>query len=822
MKRLLAAFGAAAIAASASSQEQPMSGLSTKNPQATQPHAQGKPNRLLNESSPYLLQHAYNPVDWYAWGDEAFKAAREQDKPIFLSIGYSTCYWCHVMERECFENTEIARLMNDLFICIKVDREQRPDVDDIYMTGVQLMTGSGGWPMSMFLEPATLKPFYGGTYFPPEDKFGRPGFPTVLRNVSEAWKGNRAVIMEQAGTMAEAIIAQHSIDSKPVSLGRSQVDDAIAGLMASYDKIDGGFGAGPRRAPKFPQPANLDLLIGAGWEQKPVRDAALYTLDRMAMGGMYDHVGGGFHRYSVDEKWLVPHFEKMLYDNAQLASTYARAYELTDDAYYAEIVRETLDYVLREMTSPDGAFFSAQDAEVDAMEGGNYLWTEQEVRDTLKAEGWDKHVVLAIEAYGLDKGTNFQDPHHPEALPKNVLYVVDRPDRIAAKRKTTTASLNADLEIINHALLNVRDQRPQPATDDKILAGWNGLMLAGFADGGRMLKEAKYTNAATKAAEFVLTKMSGDDGGLLRSSREGKPQIDAFLEDYAFMIRGLLALHRATSDKRWLDESIKLAEAARTRFWDGSSGGGGYFDTREGQSDLFVRIKSVYDGAVPSGNSVMLLNLLDLHERTKDARWLNDANATMAALSSAIANHPAGSVLAILALHRMNVSPAAAPAIAAKPQATNDKPASDGATTPATPKPTQNDKVVAWCNPKEVTVKMGDPAATFEITVEILKSWHINSNSPGDEFVIPLQIELTGCEGLKLTPQFPPGEALTVGGSAAPVQVYHGKVSIPVTLEQVGKFSGQPRLQLTYQACNDKICLEPKRITVGLRILAQK
>jgi len=799
-----------------------MSGLSTKNPQATQPHAQGKPNRLINESSPYLLQHAYNPVDWYAWGDEAFKAARDQDKPIFLSIGYSTCYWCHVMERECFENVEIAKLMNDLFICIKVDREQRPDVDDIYMTGVQLMTGSGGWPMSMFLEPATLKPFYGGTYFPPEDNFGRPGFPTVLRNVSEAWKTNRAAIVEQAGKLADAIIAQHTIDSKPVTLGKPQVDDAVAGLMASYDKIDGGFGAGPRRAPKFPQPANLDLLIGAAWEQKPVRDAVLYTLDRMAMGGMYDQVGGGFHRYSVDEKWLVPHFEKMLYDNAQLASTYTRAFELTNDGYYAEIVRETLDYAQREMTSPDGAFFSAQDAEVDAMEGGNYLWTEKEVRDALKDEDFGAYIALAIEAYGLDKGTNFQDPHHPEAPPKNVLHLVDRPDRIAAKRKTTTEAVNTDLTIIKRALLSVRDLRPQPATDDKILTGWNGLMIAGFADGGRVLKDAKYTNAAAKAAEYVLSKMRGDDGGLLRSSRAGKPQIDAFFEDYAFMIRGLLSLHRATGDKRWLEESIKLADAARTRFWDNSSGGGGYFDTREGQSDLFVRIKSIYDGAVPSGNSVMLLNLLDLHERTKDARWLNDAKATMAALSSAIVNHPAGSVLAILALHRMNASPAAAPAVAVKPQDSNEKPASDTSTKPATPKPTQNDKVVAWCNPKEVSVRVGGPAANFEITMEILKGWHINTNAPGDEFVIPLKIELTGCQGLKMTPQYPPGESFKGGGTNATVQVYGGKVVIPVTLEQIGAFSGQPRIQLTYQACNDQICLEPKRINIGLRILAQK
>jgi uncharacterized protein YyaL (SSP411 family) len=823
------------------SQDSPMPPAATSTSPAHPPKAgdAARPNRLASESSPYLLQHAYNPVDWYPWGEEAFKAARELDRPIFLSIGYSTCYWCHVMERESFENAEIAAVMNELFICIKVDREQRPDVDDIYMTAVQLLTGSGGWPMSVFLEPATLKPIVGGTYFPPEDKFGRPGFPSVLRQVSGLWKNNRAEAMAQAERVAEAIIAQHTLDATPVELGQKQVDEAIAGLMSSYDKIDGGFGGGgARRAPKFPMPANLDLLIGAAWDRKPphVREAVLHTLDRMALGGMYDQIGGGFHRYSVDEKWLVPHFEKMLYDNAQLATTYARAHELTKDAFYAEVVRETLDYVLREMTSKEGGLFSAQDAEVNTMEGGNYVWSAEEIREALLSvvpaapqagtqqtadAGRLSDVDFALKVYGVDQGPNFQDPHHPEAPAKNVLFLAQRPDTLAAAMKMTPADFNTRLAKVNSTLLAARMRRDQPGTDDKVLAGWNGLMIAGFAEGGRVLKEPKYLDAAKRAAEFVLTrmvKMEDDAGGLLRSWRDGKADIDAFLDDYACMIHGLLALHRATNEQRWLDAAVNFTQKVRERFWDQSAGA--FFDTREGQGDLFVRIKTVHDGATPSGNSVMLLNLLDLHERTKEAKYLDDAKKAFAALSGAIDRHPAGSVLAVLALHRLNALGATQQATGgAKPQAAGTAPA-------AAPRPpsgigAQAEKVTLASNPKEVTIKPGSPA-TFEITLEIAKGWHINTNAPGDEFVIPLKIELSGAQGVKITPQYPMGEAFNVGGSDKPVRVYGGKVTIPVTIEQTGAFSGRPQIHLTYQACNDRVCLEPKRVLVGLRILAQK
>lgn len=764
-------------------------------------------NRLAKETSPYLLQHAHNPVDWYAWGNEAFEAARAADKPIFLSVGYSTCYWCHVMERESFENEEIAALMNQHFICIKVDREERPDVDDIYMAATQMLTGSGGWPMSVFLEPKSLKPFVAGTYFPPSDKFGRPGFPTVLRQVAQYWKSNREMVLAQTEQVASAVQEQLSHTAEPVPVGAREVEKAISDLLSVYDRKDGGFVGQTQRAPKFPTPVNLDLLLGAAWELKPARDSVLHTLDRMAMGGMYDQIGGGFHRYSVDEKWLVPHFEKMLYDNGQLVSTYARAYERTKDAFYAEIIRETLDYVLREMTGPEGACYSAQDAEVNAREGGNYLWIESEIQQALTDAGLNDDITLALDMYGFKEGTNFQDPHHPEDGPKNVVYLIDKPANLARKFGSSIDDFNKKVERINRALLDVRSKRPQPGTDDKVLVGWNGLMIAGMADGGRVLNEKKYRDAATRAAEFVLQRMRGGDGGLLRTYRGGQSKIDAFLEDYALLIRGLIAIHRANGDRRMLEEAKRLAQHARARFWD--SANGGYYDTLEGQSDLFVRVKSTYDGAIPCGNSVMLLNLLDLHELSAHVTYLDDAAATLKSMSSAISRHPTGSVLATLALDRM---------VKNYPQRVEG---AKTTTARASPTPAKGAPVQITASPNEVQVKPGAPA-TFQVTLQINKPFHINTDKPGDEFLIPLRVTLTGCEGLIASAEFPQGKPYKTEFSTDTIYVYEGTVSFTVKIEQTGKFVGTPRLNLTYQACTDKECLDPKTEMIGVRIIAQR
>jgi uncharacterized protein YyaL (SSP411 family) len=518
---------------------------------------------------------------------------------------------------------------------------------------------------------------------------------------------------------------------------------------------------------------------------------------------MYDQIGGGFHRYSVDAQWLVPHFEKMLYDNGQLASTYARAFELTNDAFQAEIVRETLDYVLREMTSKDGAFFSAQDAEVHSREGDNYLWTADQVRATLSAAGFGDDVEFAMKVYGLDRGTNFQDPHHPDLPPRNVLHQVARPDDLARQLKIPREQFEAKVIGINAVLIAERDKRDQPRLDDKIIAGWNGLMIAGFADGGRVLKESRFVESAKRAASFVFEHMQTTESGLLRTHRAGVSKIDAFLEDYALMIRGLLALHRATNESKWLDAAERLADAAKTQFWDSSLGVRGYFDTLEGQADLFVRVKSSYDGAVPSGNTVMLLNLIDLHETTKKSAYLDDALATLRSLSSVIAQRPAASVLSVQGLKRfIDRYPGPLTALAR-----------DGAATSAA-------DIVEFSVDRTVLRLAPGQSVRLNLTIHIAEDYHINAHEPGDASLIPLRIDLIDGDGIHITVKYPPGEALRGPIADSSIQVHAGQATIPIRLEKSGSITGKPRIVVTYQACTDKACLEPKTVVLdGLAIV---
>ncbi|MHC4948725.1 MAG: DUF255 domain-containing protein [Planctomycetota bacterium] len=751
-------------------------------------------NRLGGETSPYLLQHQHNPVHWFPWGPEAFETARRLDRPIFLSVGYSTCYWCHVMERESFENEAIARLMNDRFICIKVDREERPDVDDIYMAAVQILTRSGGWPMSVFIEPTSLKPFLGGTYYPPEDRFGRPGFPTVLSQVHDFWTNQRPQVLEQADRVAGAVVQQLSLAAEPVPVDRRTVERGVSVMLSSYDRTDAGFGG----APKFPMPSNLAFLMAAGWDLGPVRDAVKHTLDRMATGGMYDQVGGGFHRYSTDAKWLVPHFEKMLYDNGQLASVYAEAYVRTRDPFHAEIVRETLDYVLREMTDAGGAFLSAQDAEVNHKEGDNYLWTAEEIRAGLTDAGREDLVEFALQVYGLDQGTNFRDPHHAETPPRNVLYLPERPDTLAKRMDLELDAFEERVAALNAALYDIRARRDQPGTDDKVLAAWNGLMIAGFADGGRILQAPAYVDAGARAADFILGTMRGPDGGLLRTYRAGEAKIDAFLEDYAFLIRGLLALHRASGETRFLDEARSLADLARARFRDDDAGG--YFDTLAGQSDLFVRTKSTYDGAVPCGASVMIHNLLDLHEATGEEAYLDDATRTLESFSAVLASRPQASMVAMAALQRF---------IETHP---------DRIDQPLVVAPGSTDVVVVGASTKAVELAPGE-SARVELTIQIARGFHINAHRPGPEFLVPLKIELTGGTGVALEVDYPRGDSYHSADIAdGEILVHESKVTVPVTIRATGRVGGRPSITVTYQACTDKICHMPKTDVLALRI----
>lgn len=767
------------------------------------------PNRLAGQASPYLLQHAHNPVDWYPWGEQAFAEARRRDVPIFLSIGYSTCYWCHVMERESFENEAIAKTLNDRFVCIKVDREERPDVDDLYMAATQIMTGHGGWPMSCFLEPERLRPFWCGTYFPPEPRGGMPGFPQVLEALDAAWRSRRDEVIEQAGEVAAAVAEHLAQRRAPVAVGLEQVSDAARSLLRALDRVNGGFGA----APKFPQPVFLDLLLdvrqSAGDEAtRDALDGAIrLTLDRMACGGLADHVGGGFHRYCVDAAWIVPHFEKMLYDNAQLAWTYARAAVVYGDDFYRRTAVRTLEYVLREMTSPDGAFYSAQDAEVDGREGANYIWRAEELRAALPPD----QAEFALKVYGVDEGPNFRDPHHPDEQPANVLRLKDRPERIAAAMGLDTAAFLARLDAVNAALEKVRTQRPQPRLDDKTLTSWNGLMIAAMARAGTALGERRFVEAAARAADAVFQHLRDPSGDLRRSHRAGQPGPPAFLEDYAFFIDGLLALHAADAQTGWLRGGLAapatltqargLCHRAIELFGDGE---GGFYDTRDRQPDLFVRASTTHDGAIPSGVSAMLHNLIELHERTGDAQYLDAAIAGVRSVSGALAAAPTQAANSVRALLRLI---AAGSTVAERLASLGPSP---------TPPDTAPSPVEVYASEDRIQVGVDRPASLM-LSVRIADGYHINAADPGPggAGLIPLRIGVTNGTGVEVYADYPEGEPYGPDGD---IRVHRGQFEFRIAVERVGTWSGRPLLTLTYQACTETECLPPTTVELSVAI----
>ena len=569
-------------------------------------------NRLAGETSPYLLQHADNPVDWRPWGDEAIGLARREDKPILVSIGYSACHWCHVMAHESFENEEIASLMNDLFVCVKVDREERPDVDEIYMTSVQMMTGQGGWPLNVFLTP-DLRPFFGGTYFPPERRYGRSSWPEVLKAVAEAYRLRRDDVEKTAGELAEQI---HRHGNRPGGgeehlLGPAVIDRALSAMNRSFDETHGGFGA----APKFPRTVDLSLILRRFAKTKDVEQLRMVTvsLDNMAAGGMYDQIGGGFHRYSTDERWLVPHFEKMLYDNALLARLYAEAYQVTRHAGYARVASEILDFVEREMTSPDGGFYSAFDADSEGHEGKFYVWTAAEVEAVLGPDD-ARHFG---RMYDVDEGGNFEG--------KSIPHQVKSPEQMASIAGIDGETFKTRRKEWLRKLYEARSKRVRPGLDDKILADWNGLMISACARGGRILEEPRYVAMGRAAADFVLAKM---DGGaeLYHSCRDGRAGVIGMLDDYAFFIAGLLDLWEATFEPRWLLEARRLQEIQDGLLWDRASAG--YFMAKAAP-DVLVRMKSGHDGATPGGNAVSALNILRLGRLTGEPGYEQRATALM-------------------------------------------------------------------------------------------------------------------------------------------------------------------------------------------------
>lgn len=570
-------------------------------------------NHLINESSPYLLQHAHNPVDWYPWGDEAFEIARRENKPVLLSIGYSACHWCHVMAHESFENEEIAKLMNENFVNIKVDREERPDLDQIYMNAVQMMTHHGGWPMTVFLTPDAV-PFYGGTYFPPQDRYNIPGFPRVLIGVAEAYRDKQDEIRETSASLINELRRLSMTSGSDHPIETELLDAAYVGVVRNYDSINGGFGG----APKFPPAMTLEFLLRtyARTGNSEALEMVRFTCSKMANGGMYDQIGGGFHRYSTDARWLVPHFEKMLYDNALLSRLYLHYFQISGEQSARETVEGILDYVLREMTHPDGGFYSTQDADSEGHEGKFFVWDIKEIQQILG----EKDAAAFSAYYNITEAGNFEG--------KNIPNVTLSDEEVANS-----------LEESRSRLFELRETRIKPDRDEKILTAWNGLMLASFAEAGVILNRPDYTDAARRNAEFVLTNLRGH-GTLLRTWKDGRAKFNAYLEDYAFLSEGVLTLFETTGELRWLKEANALADRMIEEFWDDESGG--FYFTGKSHESLIVRSKDYFDNATPSGNSVAAMVLLRLAALTGRESYSSLAMAVIREIGEQIRRYPSG------------------------------------------------------------------------------------------------------------------------------------------------------------------------------------
>ncbi len=591
-------------------------------------------NRLANETSPYLLQHAHNPVDWYPWGPEALERAVAERKPIFLSVGYSACHWCHVMEHESFENEVVAKAMNENFVNIKVDREERPDVDEFYMKAVQTLTGQGGWPMSVFLTP-DLEPFFGGTYFPPVGRQGMPGFHQLLIAIAGRWEQNPDGLRSQGQKLID-MIAREASAKTASTLDGGVLDKSLAQITQSYDSSWGGFGD----APKFPHAMDVRVLF-CHWRRADSPSAlamATYTLDRMAEGGIYDQLGGGFHRYSTDERWLIPHFEKMLYDNALLIPAYLEAFQINGEERYADIARQCCEWVLREMMTPEGGFASTQDADTEGEEGLFFAWTPEQLDEVLGA----KIGAQAAAWYDVTAHGNFEHG-------RSVLWRHESPEAVAAELRVDVATLSATMEAARAALFEAREQRVRPDTDDKVLASWNGLMIGALARAHQVLGDGRYLAAAQGAARFVLEKMRLEDGRLFATARHGRAHLDAYLDDYAFTISGLLDLYESDFDERWIRESLALHDVLGEGFRDATQGG--YFTIGSQSEQLLVRLKNPHDGALPAGNAVHAGNLLRLAALTGRAELGEEAARVIDSMGELTNRYPQAFSQLLQAVH---------------------------------------------------------------------------------------------------------------------------------------------------------------------------
>ena len=619
-------------------------------------------NRLIFEKSPYLLQHADNPVDWYPWGTEAFEKARKENKPIFLSIGYSTCHWCHVMEHESFEDPEVARLMNEVFVSIKVDREERPDIDNVYMMVSQMMTGSGGWPLTIIMTP-DKKPFFAATYIPKENRFGRMGMLELIPRIKEIWATRRGEVLSSANQITAAL-QQVSQDASGEELDETTLDLAYEQLAKRFDEQHSGFGS----APKFPTPHNLLFLLRY-WKRTNTERALQMvekTLQAMRRGGIYDHVGFGFHRYSTNSRWLVPHFEKMLYDQAMLAMAYTEAYQATGKEEYRKTAGEIFTYVLRDMTAPEGGFYSAEDADSEGEEGKFYLWTEEEIRQVLGSEEAD----LILKVFNIEKNGNFMEQATGKRARANILHLRKSLTEIASELKMSDQDLQKRLETARQKLFTYREKRIHPHRDDKILTDWNGLMIAAFAKGARVFDEPRYAEAAKATVDFILKNMRKSDGRLLHRYRDEQASLPAQVDDYAFLIWGMLELYETIFEVRYLQIALDLNRDLIEHFWDDNNGGF-YFVADDGEN-LLVRQKEIYDGAIPSGNSVAMLNLLRLGRITANYDFEEKAARIGRAFSRNVKQSPSAYTQLMVAVD-FGVGPSYEVVIAGNSQAEDTK-----------------------------------------------------------------------------------------------------------------------------------------------------
>jgi uncharacterized protein YyaL (SSP411 family) len=733
-------------------------------------------NRLAGEPSAYLRQHAGNPVPWWPWCEAAIAEARQRDVPLLVSIGYSTCHWCHVMEHESFEDPGIAAVMDRHYVCVKVDREARPDLDAVWMTACQVFTAvtegrpSGGWPLHVFLDPVSLQPFFAGTYFPPKPGMGRIAFPELLQRLALAWRDQRAQVLAQAAEIARLVRAEMELAAARRPVDAAVEAAAAQALVAFHDRVHGGFGG----APKFPQPSLLRFLQS---REGDVAAAGVVhrTLERMALGGVRDQLDGGFHRYAVDAAWTVPHFEKMLYDQGQLLGVYAKA--AAGDAWLAQVANELADFMVGTMQASHGGFVAALDADTQGREGLTYVWNPQSTQQAMEAGGCGALGSLAVEAFGMDRAANFRDPHHPDDPPSWVLTLQDRPERLAVAAGRSLASWQEAMGQVRAAMLSARAKRAQPFMDDCVIAAWNGLAIEGLADAAVALKRPELAKAAARAAAFVMQSLVTPDGSLARCWRDGKASGAGYLEDLACMSLGLLSLHRATGDAAWLVHAKKLLSEAIDRCWSDEAG---WMEAPADSAGRFAPVGGVDDGAVPSGAGAISEALVACAACTCDQHWADAAFRGLDRASGTLAERPTGSPRSLLAAAALRaLQPTRVPGGSAAPGPVRAE-----------------------------LVALDRGGQRFELRLSIDAGHHVNAHDPGDAALVGLAAEPRD-DGVRIEAAWPVGEA-GPGGT----RVHHGEVRVPIRLIAPQPAPRPLRLRVQWQCCTDTACLAPSESMV--------